>query len=180
MYLDCPPGMDFHCPGAKELAAAHAAIAAGHITWEAYPHDAQLEMMSPALIKAGLLHTFALDARAGQHRKRTLSQRDVPGTTRGVIPVLRSMGVTTIAIGQNSGSPVPETGSTGGCFVWRDPPSNTSLFYLHVEGYGWWGGGHGCEGYGMKHGLVFNFNGDNSGPSTAAEYGLVWKNLGIT
>ena len=50
---------------------------------QAYPHNAQLEVTDPALIKAGLAHTFALDANTSQPRKRTLSQRDVPGLTRG-------------------------------------------------------------------------------------------------
>ena len=182
MYLDCPAGLGYRCPTAAQVAAARAAIAAGDITWQAYPHNAQLEVTDPALIKAGLAHTFALDASTGQPRKRTLSQRDVPGLTRGAIPILHSMGIRAISIGQNSGSPRPATfsNSSSGCFVWRDPESDTEVFYLDTDGYGWWGGGHVCEGFGMQHGLVLNFNGDNEGVSTAAQYDAMWRDLRIT
>ena len=55
MYLDCPTGLGYHCPSAAQVAAARTAIAAGDITWQAYPHNAQLEVTDPALIKAGLV-----------------------------------------------------------------------------------------------------------------------------
>ena len=81
LYLDCPTGMGLHCPSAAQASAVRAAIAANDITWQAYPHDAQLEVIAPALIKAGLLHTFALDKQFNLPRKTTLSQRDVPGAS---------------------------------------------------------------------------------------------------
>ena len=37
MYLDCPPGLGYHCPSASQVADARAAIAAGDITWCAFP-----------------------------------------------------------------------------------------------------------------------------------------------
>ena len=37
------------------LMAGIAPPAAGDITWQAYPHNAQLEVTDPALIKAGLV-----------------------------------------------------------------------------------------------------------------------------
>ena len=154
MYLDCPAGLGYRCPTAAQVAAARAAIAAGDITWQAYPHNAQLEVTDPALIKAGLAHTFALDASTGQPRKRTLSQRDVPGLTRGAIPILHSMGIRAISIGQNSGSPRPATfsNSSSGCFVWRDPESDTEVFYLDTDGYGWWVAATSARGSGCSTG----------------------------
>ena len=177
LYLDCPGGMGLHCPSKVQINAALAAVARNHITWQAYPHDAQLEVISPALIKAGLFHTFALDDRFNQTRKRTLSQRDVPGLTRGSIPLLRSMNISTVTVGQNSGASIPEIPS---CFVWRDRASNTSLVYILTNGYGWFGQ-QVCESvmpY-MEHALVYNFNGDNSGPSSAAAYSNLWRILAI-
>lgn len=177
LFLDCPPGLFLHCPGVAAKQLITDAISTGDITWHAFPHNAQLEVMEPALIKAGLLHTFALDAKHGQPRKRTLSQRDVPGVTRGAIPLLRSMGIDTVSVGQNTGSPQP---SQHPCFIWRDAASNTSVFGLHVNGYGDVHSGPACAGYGMEHQLVYNFNGDNTGPSTAAQYGDVWKDFAAT
>ena len=43
--------------------------------------------------------TFALDERFGQPRKTVLSQRDVPGLARALIPVLKAKGVAGISIG---------------------------------------------------------------------------------
>ena len=84
LYFDCPPAMGVHCPSAEAMASVRTAIAAGHITWHAFPHNAQLEIMGEAMIDAGLELTFALDKRFGLPNKTTLSQRDVPGMPRAL------------------------------------------------------------------------------------------------
>lgn len=55
------------------MAAFEAAVRAGDITWHAFPHNAQLEIMDPVLIQAGIQLTHDLDARFGLAPKRTLS-----------------------------------------------------------------------------------------------------------
>lgn len=102
MYLDCPTGMGLHCPTTAQASAFEGAIKAGDVTWHAFPHNAELEMMDPSLIEAGLALTWALDDRFGLPRKQTLSQRDVPGMTRSLIPLLTKAGVTAISIGVNT------------------------------------------------------------------------------
>ncbi len=41
LYLDCPEGMNLHCPDADSIAAVSDAIQEGVITWHAFPHNAQ-------------------------------------------------------------------------------------------------------------------------------------------
>lgn len=107
-YLECPPGLGLHCPTPSQKADFVDAIKSGDITWHAFPHNAQLEIMEPALIEAGLALTWTLDQKFGLPRKATLSQRDVPGITRAVIPLLANAGVTAISIGANDGSTPPD------------------------------------------------------------------------
>ena len=100
-----------------EVAALEAGIAAGDISWHAGPfnlqvarrmlchcvagciHNAssrdcdicvsQAEMSDPSLYAYGLSLAQSLDVWYNQTHKNTLSQKDVPGLTRGAIPLLR-------------------------------------------------------------------------------------------
>ena len=74
LYFDCPPNMGIHCPDAAAKAKVEAAIKANHITWHAFPHNAELETMGNAMIEAGLAMTHALDRAFGQTNKTVLSQ----------------------------------------------------------------------------------------------------------
>jgi hypothetical protein len=47
--------------------------------------------------------THDLDKKLGVAPKTVMSQRDVPGTTRSLIPILRSNGVTALSVGVNGG-----------------------------------------------------------------------------
>ena len=85
--------------------------------------------MDPSLIAAGIALTHELDDSLGVSRKQTLSQRDVPGMTRGIIPVLKRSNVTGITIGANDGSTPPDV-PIGTPFVWKDATSGESLFAL--------------------------------------------------
>lgn len=80
--------------------------------------------MDPLLFEYGVLMTHELDAQFGLAKKQVMSQRDVPGTTRAVIPLLVSHGVRGLTIGCNGGS-APPAGSADGigwnedCNVWN-------------------------------------------------------------
>jgi hypothetical protein len=76
-----------------------------------------------------------------------LCQRDVPGLTRGAVPLLAKHGVIGVSVGANDGSPPPVVPSTVDCyrghqqvrtpFVWRDRATNTSVIVdIHPGGYG--------------------------------------------
>jgi hypothetical protein len=98
----------------------------------------------------------------------TISQRDVPGTTRAIIPILVSRGVKAMSIGVNFGSAPVVLPSIS---LWRDVPSNQSIYLLyHGRGYG----GINvvtdfAQAEGFAHALALDWRGDNSGPPAPAE-----------
>ena len=114
------------------------------------------------MLAAGVGLCHALDDRFGLPRKRTVSQRDVPGTTRSAIPTLHKAGIAAFSNGVNGASTPPFVPRA---FVWRDPASNMSLpTLIHPYGYG----GESYEDAvivpGLAHALVFAWRGDNAGP----------------
>ena len=169
LYLNCPPDMGIHCPTSEQVKDLHEAIKNGDITWHAFPHNAQLEVMGKTMINAGLELTFALDEKFGASYKQTLSQRDVPGLTRSLIPILKSRNVKAISIGANAGSTPPELPP---CFLWQDS-DGSSLYGLYTwPGYGMMPLSHQrpCILPNLDHALVYNWNGDNGGPLRAEDY----------
>ena len=132
--------------------------------------------MDPALIKAGLEMTFALDKKFGLPLKSVLSQRDVPGLTRALIPILSDKGVRGISIGAHEDS--KHAAAVPPCFVWRDPSSNTSVIMLYTwPGYGSLpiNNERVCIMDGVA--LVYNWAGDNHGPSSAGGYDGAWHSI---
>merc|ERR1712176_372677 len=101
-YLDCVEGIGLHCPKEVNLTRFEEAASEGWITWHAYPHNAQLSVMDRNMIEFGVQMVHDLDSRLKQNPKATLSQRDVPGLPRSVIPPLLDSGVTTISVGSNA------------------------------------------------------------------------------
>ena len=172
MYFDCPIGMDFHCPNATAQAKVRNAIEVGDITWHAFPHNAQLEVMSQTMIYAGLQLTKDVDAMfKNQSTKTTLSQRDVPGMPRAIVSLLNRSGVSGISIGANDGSTPPDLEKV---FIWEDEKTQTSLYVL----FNW--PGYGSLGQqvvlpNLTHALVYNWNGDNAGPRNSSDYRQNWK-----
>ena len=186
MYLDCPPGMGLHCPNATAIATFEEAVRAGDITWHAFPHNAQLEIMDPVLIQAGIQMTHDLDDRFGLPHKHTLSQRDVPGMTRSIIPIIKAYGVDAITVGANDGSTPPNVPDVKGGrdwtepmpFVWEDPVSGEDILAMwNWPGYGSYPHNPPVLVPGLKHALVYNFAGDNGGPQTIKAYQALWSML---
>jgi hypothetical protein len=134
LYVDCPPNAGLPCPSAGQLANFTDAVARGYITWHAWPFNSELELCDPSMIEFGLNMTHELDAVYNQPPKATLSQRDVPGTTRSAIPLLKAAGVNTISVGVNGASTPP---TVPRAFVWHDTPSGESMLAMwHPYGYG--------------------------------------------
>ena len=72
--------------------------------------------------------------RSGQRRKTVLSQRDVPGISRAVLPVLAANGVRAVTVGVNGASTPPNVPRI---YNWQDPVSGvTMLAMTHPGGYG--------------------------------------------
>ena len=70
---------DLQCPSAAALAAFEKAVALGDIGWHAFPFNAEPEVYDSSLFMAALNLTFIEDAHFGHSKRRTYSQRDVPG-----------------------------------------------------------------------------------------------------
>ena len=168
----------------------------GHIYWHAFPHNAQPELMNRAFLSQGVRSAQDLARKYNSPSKpRVLSQRDVPGLTRGVIKPLQENGVIGISIGANDFSPPPVVPSTVDCyskglktvrspFVWADTQNNRSIIVdIHPGGYGGITGGIDSatgEPYYARDGtlcdcigtpyldevMCYAWRGDNYGPPT--------------
>ena len=186
------------CPTRAQRAALRAAMARGDTAMQAFAHSAEPELFDAATFEAGLQLAPALLAELGLGRAgpTVMQQRDVPGLTRGAVPLLARHGVRGLSVGANDGSPAPVLPSTVDCangwrqvrtpFVWRDAASGAEVLAdVHPGGYG---GqlplipGQNISYYG-RDGLLCNcvgvpslgdvmcyaFRGDNYGPADAAE-----------
>ena len=131
------------------MAQVASAVKQGDIWMHAFPHNGQAELMDSTMFRAGVNSSVRASLEMGSpHRPRVLSQRDVPGLTRGVVPHLKKGGVIGISVGSNDGSPSPHTPSTVECdtlgkhtvrtpFLWVDEGSNESIIVdVHPGGYG--------------------------------------------
>ncbi|XP_062498804.1 uncharacterized protein LOC134176140 [Corticium candelabrum] len=170
LYTDCPPGMGIHCPSKDNVSVFEDAIRRGDIVWHAMPFNSQLEVLDVSLLDFSIKLTHSLDKKYGKLPTTTMSQRDVPGMTRSIIPTLVANGVKAITVGVNGGSMPPAVPSV---FVWHHSPTNQSILAMwHPGGYG---GQHGVQPDsvvvvpGFSHALVYGFRGDNSGPPSAKE-----------
>ena len=99
-----------------------------------------------------------------------MSQRDVPGTTRSIIPIMKRNKVEAITVGVNTATMPPAVPSV---FNWKDIVSGHSIIGMwHPHGYG---GQHGpsLEDMvivpGFSEALAFAIRGDNSGPPSIVE-----------
>ena len=96
---------ELDCPSAARITAFEAAVRRGDIAWHMLPFDAQPELLDADMFRWGITHiTHAMDRRFGLPLKRVLSQRDVPGMTRGVVPVLAAAGGLGVQVGVNTNS----------------------------------------------------------------------------
>lgn len=62
------------------------------ITYNGFPHNAQMEFFEPSHLEYGVDMVHELDRQFGKRFKSTISQRDVPGMTRAAIPLLAKKG----------------------------------------------------------------------------------------
>ena len=190
------PGPDcMICPNATELKEVERAIADGVITWHAYPQNSEPELADKLLLLDGIASVHRLDARFNQSRKTVISQRDVPGVTRGIVPLMAKSGVKAFSEGCNAQIQPPQV--PGPIFNWTDRASSSSIIMmLHPRGYGVSEGvaayssgyakpdpercfnfqGHGDWSIhdvvtvaGFNEALVYAFKSDNQGPPDADE-----------
>lgn len=181
LYLDCPSPFQYqnvslHCPTAKQREYfTNEGIKKGIIYWHAFPFNAQLEIYDESMIEFGLQLSRDCSHRFGAPVSNTLSQRDVPGVTKSVIPILKRNNVSAISIGVNGGSAPPGGGYN--MFRWKydEELEDSILTLVHPGSYG---------GVTLKdtvylehfeHALVMAWNADNAGPPPVSKV-LDWYN----
>jgi hypothetical protein len=140
--------------------AVAAGVVAGHLAWHALPLTFHTELMDVALVRSGLAIGAELDARFGR-RTTAAKMTDVPGHTRGLVPLLAEAGVTFLHLGVNPAWPVPGVPPV---FRWRSPDGAEVVVAYQAGGYGGVVEVQGCPDV-----LAFLHAGDNLGPPSADE-----------
>ena len=170
LYTNCIPQLGLACPNQTQLDAFYKAVDIGDIVWHAFPFNSQIEYYDVSMVDFGFRLTHLLDDHFNLTHKITMSQRDVPGTTRSLIPIMNANGIQALTVGVNSASMPPAVPSV---FVWKDDDTSTDIIAMwHPHGYG----GDPQPGPdsmvivpGMKVALAFAIRGDNSGPPSVDE-----------
>jgi hypothetical protein len=152
---------------AAGVRALEQAIGRGLIRWHALPFTTHSELMSPNLVRAGLSYADELDKRFGI---KTLAAKmtDVPGHTRGIVPLLAEAGVRFLHLGVNSASPVPEVPDL---FRWR-APDGSEVIVMYQTSYG---ATHFPNGF--SAGIGFAHTNDNIGPQSVGQVAEVYRAL---
>jgi hypothetical protein len=166
--LSCPPFMNFTCPSSQLRREVLAAMRRGAITWHAFPYNSEAELHSVDQFEFGIELSHQLSDMLGLPRPLTISQRDVPGTTQAMIPLLVKHGVRAFSIGAN-GWP-SDALQYGNVIRWRastEPAAAETLMLYHGGGYGGIDVHDAVIVKGLKHILLTNWQTDNQGPETA-------------
>lgn len=145
------------------------AITAGDITWHALPCTLHSENMDVDLFRFGLSISQGLDQRFGKH---TIAAKmtDVPGHTRGIVPLLAAAGVQFLHLGVNEASTPPDVPPV---FRWRDPSQNAEVMVMyHKQGYG-----DLMLIPGLEDAIAFAHTGDNLGPQSIEELQATYRAL---
>lgn len=135
------------------------AILAGDITWHALPFTTHTELMDVELFRFGLSLSQELDHRFGKH---TIAAKmtDVPGHTRGIIPLMAEADIKFLHIGVNPGSSIP---CVPPLFRWQDP-SGKEIIVMVESGYG-----NIFTMDGIEDSLAFAHTIDNLGPQSSKQ-----------
>lgn len=133
------------------------AIAAGDIVWHGLPFTTHSELMDASMFRYGLSLSQQLDKRFG---KKTIAAKmtDVPGHTRGIVPLLNEAGIEFLHIGVNSASKPPDVPPV---FVWKHPDGADIVVMYSKSGYG-----NVAIVPGLDEAISFEHTGDNQGPQS--------------
>ncbi|WP_309084665.1 DUF5054 domain-containing protein [Chelativorans sp.] len=152
----------------EEVARLESAIERGVIRWHGLPFTTHSELMSPALFRAGLSYAAELDRRFG---KQTIAAKmtDVPGHTRGIVPLMAEAGLKFLHIGVNTACPPPDVPEI---FRWR-APGGEEIVVMYQRSYG---ATHLPEG--LSDGLSFAHTSDNMGPQQIHQVVEILREMG--
>ncbi|ESO95330.1 hypothetical protein LOTGIDRAFT_160458 [Lottia gigantea] len=180
LYLDCPQnltmsGIQLMCPTEEQREGFLYAAKRGDITWHAGPMNMQYEALDTAMVNFSLKLSEDMDARMDiKRRHRVLSQRDVPGMTRALIPIFNNHGIEGVTVGVNSVSSPPAVPKI---FKWVFQNSSVIAMW-HPGGYPIKPGSFPSMPLGLSRdncvtfeqfdeAMCFSFRGDNQGPPTS-------------
>lgn len=152
--------------GKEERWAMENAITAGDIVWHGLPFTTHSEMMDPPLFRYGLSLSAELDKRFG---RQTVAAKmtDVPGHTRGIVPLLHGAGIKFLHIGVNAASTPPALPPV---FVWKAPDGSDVMVMYHKGGYGSL-----MIVPGLDEAILFAHTGDNLGPQSVRDVRMAYK-----
>jgi hypothetical protein len=143
------------------------AILAGDIAWHGLPFTTHSELMDADLFRFGLSLSQELDLRYGRHT-HAAKMTDVPGHTRGIVPLLAEAGVDLLHIGVNPASAVPDVPPV---FRWRaSGGQEVTVIYQGVYGSTF-------TLDGLDEALAFAHSDDNLGPQTREQVQAVYQKL---
>lgn len=144
------------------------AIERGHIAWHALPFTVHSEFMDVSLFRYGLSLFRRLDSWFG---KKTVSAKmsDVPGHTKGIVPLLSEAGVRFLHIGVNAASTPP---GVPPLFRWRCGDGQEVVVAYSRGGYG-----DTVLSPAGAAALAFAHGDDNSGPPSAEQVSEVFASL---
>ncbi|HZQ07734.1 MAG TPA: DUF5054 domain-containing protein [Anaerolineae bacterium] len=140
-----------------ERAELEQAILQGDLAWHGLPFTTHSELMDVDLFRFGLSLSQELDARFGK-KTITAKMTDVPGHTRGIVPLLAEAGIQFLHIGVNPASTPPDVPSV---FVWRAPDGSDVMVMYQKGAYG-----DLQIVPGLKEAIAFAHTNDNEAPQT--------------
>lgn len=155
-------------PDRSRAEAVAQAVGRGDLAWHALPVTSHTELMDAGLVRSALGISAELDARFGV-QTTAAKMTDVPGHTRGLVPLLAEAGVTFLHLGVNPAWPVPDVPAV---FRWRSPDGAEVTVAYQAGGYGGEVALPGCT-----HVLAFLHAGDNLGPPSANEVAAAHADL---
>ncbi len=143
--------------GTKERKIMEQGIMAGDIAWHGLPFTTHSELMDVSLFRFGLSLSQQLDRRFG---RKTIAAKmtDVPGHTRGIVPLMAEAGLKFLHIGVNPVCPAPIVPPV---FLWKSP-EGSELIVAYSADYG-----RPISVRGLEDVLVFAHTGDNAGPQSS-------------
>ena len=163
--------MGYTCPNASAVAALEQAVRDNVISFHALPFNTEAELYNAELFDFGIQLTHELAVRLGKPGGMpiVISQRDVPGVTRAVIPIMHNRSVRAFSIGSNPAAQPPDVPSA---FVWKYDESADSPSIIVLYHKGNYGGIERSDAViidGFNHVALFDWNADNAGPYPAQQ-----------
>eukprot|EP01084_Bolivina_argentea_P311023 538316_1 len=100
LFFDCPPNLGVRCPKNKEIKYLTKIINNQQLYWHAFPFNSQISLYDNYTFQFGLQLSKRLSSKFINALQSTvISQRDVPGLSRSVIPILKQNNITALSVG---------------------------------------------------------------------------------